>query len=402
MLREPEHFCAGGPASVSTLLEGAGAFAGGLPLDLECGWMAERLERDFEIASIGPSWCRIDPWAHPFFREASRTLAEDFAARRGIEVRDGDPDAEDRSAEPGLSLDRRFLGDRLAEHLIENPGPLAFLAVLLPALGPFRGKGSEEALSLALLESAARAAGLEEPPFLELPGARPLGKRAPRMQGGGRKLSWSWSRGGGFSWEILEGRPCKGVADLEVQGDAGYPGPFEPGLPQRPRIFEARHMSPVVFAQGENSGLILERELKLPADPGDPGGRRRPVPWRLGLCCEAGGRSVKVEVSLKEPVPGQRYRLRFPFPFWPRPAGWLGPGGEVETVEGPRGTTGTLGLVELHAKEGGCRVQGPGLREFELLEVGNDIVLALTLARIGPGSPPPAEIRRWFRIDFPD
>ena len=241
--------------------------------------------------------------------------------------------------------------------------------------------------------------GLPALEFPDFPEPKSAPKRAPRLRGGGGGLAWDWSRGAGFRWEIRDARACGRVADLEVQEDLGFPGPFEAGEPPRPRVFEARHMRPVAWSDGDVSGFLLERELKLPLEPG---GRRRPVSWRLSIRFESSAKRMTVDAALTEPVPGQRYRLRFPVPFWPRPVEWVDASGGVRREAGLVGATGTLGRVDLCSREGRCSFRGPGLREFELMRIGNDVVLALTLARLGTDRRPPAEIRRRIFIEFPD
>jgi len=131
------------------------------------------------------------------------------------------------------------------------------------------------------------------------------------------------------------------------------------------------------------------------------------VRWTLDLLVHADEPTLDVNLTLTGVPVGQRVRLRVPVPFHPRPTCLhrIERDGSVrETeIEGPFGLEAIQGPVRLcrreRVQEDFClSVQGPGMREIELLPHKNEHSLAITLLRSRDQDP--AVIRREYRLSW--
>lgn len=395
---------AGGPAAVQAL---HAALAGEATLAVAETWMLAALPPGAAPQAAGDRHCTLDPYAPPACAAWNEALARSLAEERGLRVVKAPEAGFGRGdARPGLCLEARTLAARLAARYGRRLPERALLLGVLPALGPagLSGAGApwDEDAALAALEAGAAFAGLPRHETLELPPGREIPKRPPRMGGAGAGLRWSWRRAAGLCWHFEGLRECAEVASLEVQEDLGGGGPFQAGAPPRPRLFLAGHMQPEHWVEGaEVSGFRLVREIRLPRPPGEPGGPWARMRWSLSLLSERATDRLRLLVELTAPVAGQRYRLRLPFPRWPRPVRWDEPAGTAHVErsrEGPVPLAGACTRVRLDQGEAAVEVGGAGLWEFEVLPYKNDLVLALTLLRARKDRRPPARISRLFEV----
>ena len=390
------------------------------------------MSRDGRLA-VERDYVSVDPKAPLYFREGNRELARQAAAPF-----DGIHCYEDASAampwseafadRAGLCLEACYRADLLAWCLARCEGySEEVLRDVLMALSPAgiggTGRPETERRALAvlgdLLEDYERSEGAElwAGRFV-LPPAKPLPRKVPAKTLEGGRLSVMWSRGKGLSWTPPGLRSSPGLFTLEVQGETISPQQgkeiwerdhaFTAAHPERPRLFEVAHMKPVLHAvKPEGSYLSFERELKLPSRPDGQDCRLVPVNWHLDLLVHADEPTVDLRMTLEGLPPGQRVRLRVPVPFHPRPTGFdrmQRDGGLLETqLEGPFGLQAIQGGVRLHRQEAGetpsdLYVEGPGMREIELLSFKNEHVLAITLTRSRRQDPP--LLRREFRLSW--
>ena len=378
--------------------------------------------------AVERDYVSLDPKAPIYFREGNRELARRAAAAFEGIVSYEDASAEmpwsaDHAARAGLCLEACYRADLIARRLARSDEYCEeILRDVLPALSPAglggTGRPETERRALAvlgdLLEDFERDFGRDMwPGRFE----RPRGKKLPRkvpaktLEGGG--LAVQWSRGKGLSWTPPGLRTSPGLLTLEVQGEAAMAQEgkeiwqcdhaFRPSHPPRPRLFAVAHMKPVLHVEKEEgSWLSFERELKLPVDPGPEDCRLVPVRWGLDLFVPSGESRLDVSLQLGGLPVGQRLRLWVPVPFHPRPTRWFAmrADGGLEDAEsdGPFGSRAVQDAVTLHHKEGALRVDGPGLREVELLAYKNEHVLAITLIRSRLSDP--GSFRREFQLSW--
>ncbi len=411
----------GGPDALSWLAERVRALPERGSVRLAHAWMAEALPElrpalrelaDSGRLELGTDWSALSPYALLGFRPLNRALgASVLAAWPGAtpvpSVSAGD--GASHVGRAGLCLEQRTLADRIVARLGgaaigADPRPLAgpLLAALSPAgIGGAGGCGSE-AHALATLGECARLLGLDaaESP-LDMQAAARERRGARHLELGVGPLVLRLSRGRGFSWQLGEARVAAELCSLEVQGDAGGRAAFVANHPPRPRVFRASDMKRLLHeTNASGARLVLERELRLPRDATDPDSPHGRTRWRLDI--RAGTRPGRVEfrVELHDPVPGQRYRLWFPVPFFPRPTGLVvvDASGRTRRIEqeGALQATPVMSPVSLRNGTTALEIGGPGVREVEIFPRANDYICATTLLRTPAGEAPPVCCSRWI------
>ncbi len=391
----------------------------------EEGMRFRQMSREGRLAVQGV-YVGLDPKAPLYFHEGNRELARQVGADF-----DGILFYEDASAEmpwnkglvdrAGLCLEACYRADLLAGCLARQGEYCEeVLRDVLLALSPAgiggTGRPQTERRALSTLGDLLQdhELGSEEPIWpgrFALPRGKPLPRKVPAktLEGGG--LTVRWSRGKGLSWTGPGLRSSPELLTLEVQGEAEAlqrgkeiwesDHAFRPSHPARPRLYEVAHMKPRLHVvKPEGNYLSFERDFKLPLLPGDVDCRLVPVRWTMDLFVHAEEPTLDLSLCLEGLPVGQRVRLRVPVPFHPRPTRFASiqrDGSLMDSErEGPFGLQAVQGCVRLHHKEGSLHVEGPGLREIELLSYKNEHVLAITLVR--SRAQDPASLRREFRL----
>lgn len=415
----PPSLLPGSPAAAAALERRLAAVAEGDAVVLQAAWMLAALPHRLpffrELASagrltVGEDWVDLDPYALPGYRMPNRGAAASLlAAFPGVATRpvEGAPGEEGHAGRAGLCLEQRALGDRLVGRAASMPAALPALLPALTAAGiGGRGDAVTEAQACAILRSACAGLGVDAQPSLEPPAVRSvLPRRVRQLALRATDLEVRWSRSKGVQWALGNLREAGSLLSLEVQGDRGGRGGFAPGHPQRPRIFEARDLSPRLHASGEDADhLVLARQLRLPEDPDEPKGRRSWMHCSLSLRLDKGRRGLDALFALDNPAPGQRYRLWFPVPFHPRPSliAVIGASGRIATEErdGPFPATPAMGPIALRTRGLELQIGGAGFREVEVLRRKNDWICAVTLLRAPAGEPAPRRVVRMLRVSL--
>ncbi|PIE24775.1 MAG: hypothetical protein CSA62_02790 [Planctomycetota bacterium] len=403
-----EHAFAALPLEAGVELEGTWMLSS---LLLANGERIQALAREGRLACV-PRYCRESVHTPYQLRRANLELGlRQLEAWPGIRHLEPGPEAAQLASlhdKAGLCCEQQRIVDVIAEALRgSDRAPEAMLRQLLPAISPAGLGGFGNALSethaLALLESAFAALGLEEE-ALELPQSGTLPRRVGELRLEHPRLQLRWRRKHGLCWAASGLRESSFLASLEVQGDGGGRQGFVPTHPLRPRYFEAAHSRPVLH-NAKVGVLQLRRSVSLPVDAHAPRGRHQVLDLALSLRLDQQRQDeavLELELELASLVAGHRYRLALPVPFWPRPGVYPRPSRseqpELCSQEGPQPPTAVLGTCSLASRDTVLIVNGPGLREVELLPRKNDQLLMLTLARCPEGEAAPSRLRRRFRL----
>ena len=460
-IRLPDSLLPGSPPALAEL-ERLCAEHEGQALRLDGAWMLDALPRRREALrelatrgelSVVQRYCRVDAFALSGWREVNAHYAEELAsAFPGVvleEPRDlgasgsgelGEASLRSESSDPagdraaisasavtssavgsaasshlaraGLCVELRVLADRLMPRIAVRSAfeqaEAAMLPQVLAALSPAglggAGDATSEAAARAALRAACAALEINADQELRAPSsAREIRGRVRRLELESPRLALAWGRSKGLRMQLGSLRECSDAFALEVQGDRGGRGAHLPGHPERPRVFLASDMTPLVHDVVDGVGwLVLERELRLPLRADDPAGRKGYVRWRLTLRLDIERGGLDAEVVLQDPVPGQRYRLWVPVPFHPRPSKLIrvecdGRFHEDE-LDGPWPTSAVMLPLSLRGQGHELQVGALGLREAEVFARRNDHVCALTLLRTHTDEAPPPHCVRRVRL----
>lgn len=390
----------GTPSATAHFLRALDGVGDGTVLLDEAWMLRELVARDAEFSrsrvKVANRWCRVDPHVPRRWHDASRTLANREAEALGVEIEPAD-DSAPLAAPVGLAIENRARAAMLATATDDIE---SMAQVLLPAMHPVALGLDADAtrIGAAMLRDACRHLGVEAVRRFEFDKRIELPRRVKTLVLGDEEFHFSWSRARGTRWRLGAAREAEDALALEVQGDLGGRGPFEPGLPERARRFLASDFAPVCKAEDAmKSWVRLERELVIPEDPSKPRGRKRPHDASLEVQVDRTTQSIEFTIALSGLLPRHRYRLCVPLPFWPRPARYSAGGVEHE-VDGPWCATAVDGRVEFVHEGQRVVLEGSGVVEAEVYPRRNDLVCAVTLARVADECVARDRVERSFRL----